>query len=115
MEPVVFMEVKRRWSEMASHVHAGFVATGSGYVSQLRAASDAVDNEAQKDLDRPTDELIKSISSIAQEMQEDVERLGADCNKSSFAEISARLHRLHSKTDEIEKTKKQVYTQLDGL
>ncbi|CAK0878603.1 unnamed protein product [Prorocentrum cordatum] len=112
MGPVVFMEVKRHWSEMASRVHAGFMSTGSGYVSQLRAASDAVGTEAQKDLDMPTDELIKSISSIAQEIQEGVERLGADCNMSSFAEISARLH---SKIDEIEKTKKQVYTQLDGL
>ncbi|CAK0806102.1 unnamed protein product, partial [Prorocentrum cordatum] len=97
MEPVVFMEVKRHWSEMAPHVHAGFMATGSGYVCQLRAASDAVGNEAQKDLDMPTDELIK---------------LGADCNKSSFAGYSARLH---SKIDEIEKTKKQACTQLDGL
>ncbi|CAK0832546.1 unnamed protein product [Prorocentrum cordatum] len=87
MEPVVFMEVKRHWSEMASHVHAGFMATGSGYVSQLRAASDAVGNEAHNDLDMPTDELIKSISSIAQEIQ----------------------------IDEIEKTKRQVHTQLDGL
>ena len=97
---------------MAAHAVEGYMDPTHGYVKQLRTASHGLDTSSEEDLQQPTSQLIATVSKLAKDLEECMEKIWERC---TGAEFPQQLKTIDGLMTDLEGQKKHVQSQLSGL
>eukprot|EP00959_Pyramimonas_sp_CCMP1952_P242904 5077241-Pyramimonas_sp.AAC.1 len=78
------METKRVWAAMSAHTVKGFMDPTSGYVKQLKSASQGIGSELETDLAQPTAVLVEHLVKLAEDLNNMIDKIGERCAKLEF-------------------------------
>ncbi|CAK0826107.1 unnamed protein product [Prorocentrum cordatum] len=103
-DPVRFMMMKTMWRKMSDHVSKGFQDPSTGYIKQLRQASEGVSQTQERDLPLPTATLITNLTTMYQDLDQETDKV-KPANKATFLKV----------VTDIDEKMKKLENQLSGL